>query len=490
MLKIITEQMELRPELPVVIGNVDYQELVSRLRRIDAILQISGIEARFIKKQLGKIRIENGKTKNGQEYFQKMCRRALRCNLARWLVEKEFRTFSIRLADSRLLQWFCGIERVENIRVPSKSTLERYDKLATEEEMRILVDEANRFAFDPENYLNVEEELTLEAYFSDTTCVKANIHFPVDWVLLRDGVRTLIKAMTIIRKNGLKHRMPSPDKFMSAMNRLSMQMSQSRRQAEAKKSRKKVLRKMKKLTKTVNSHAIRYLEILEKNWKESDLYEGQKRAIAKRMRNVIEQLPAAIKQAHERMIGERKVANENKILSLYEKDIHVLVRGKVDAEIEFGNTLFIAEQSQGLIIDWRLEQEKTCGDINLMQNSLERQKRIFGKYPDRVGADRGFTSKGMKEWLKDRKIYNGICPKSPVELKEQNQKHKFRKLQKRRAQTEARIGILKNVFFGRLLKNKGFKNRELAVTWAVFAHNLWLLAGLPEAEEKIRKKAA
>lgn len=247
---------------------------------------------------------------------------------------------------------------------------------------------------------------------------------------------------------------------------------------------------MKKISKIVNSHAIRYLEILEKHWQESDLYEGQMKEIAKRMRNVIEQLPFAIKQAHERMIGGRKVANDDKILSLYEKDIHVIVRGKADAEIEFGNTLFIAEQSKGLIVDWKLEKERTSGDINLMQNSLERQKQIFGNYPGGVGADRGFISKAMKEWLKDRKIYNGICPKSPMELKEQNQKHKFRKLQKRRAQTEARIGILKNDFFGRLLRNKGFKSRELAVTWAVFAHNLWLLAGLPMAIEKEIKKTA
>ena len=487
MIKIIPEQIEFSPALPVVIGNTDYQEFERRLIRIDEILKISGIEGSFIKKQLGKYFFQKGK---GQKSIQPMLRRALRCNLARWFTEKEYRVFSTRLADSRLLQWFCGIDRIEKIEVPSKSTLERYDKLATAEEMREIIDELNRFSMDPENYLNLQEKLNLEAYFSDTTCVKANIHFPVDWVLLRDGIRTLIKAMKVMRKHGLRHRMPSPEMFLGEINRLSIQMSQSRRQWDAKKCRKRTLRKMKQIAKRVTEHAKRYLEILEKKWKESDLQEGEKNEIAKRMRNIVEQMPEAIQQAHERIIGERKVLNQDKILSLYEKNIHVIVRGKANAEVEFGNTLFIAEQNKGLIVDWKLEKEKTAGDPKLLQESIERQKNIFGQYPGSVGADRGFSFKTMKDYLNERKIYNAICPKSPKLLKEQIQKVKFRKLQKRRAQTEARIGIIKNNFLGGLLRNKGFKSRETAVGWAIFAHNLWLLSGLPEAEEKIRKKAA
>lgn len=65
----------------------------------------------------------------------------------------------------------------------------------------------------------------------------------------------------------------------------------------------------------------------------------------------------------------------------------------------------------------------------------------------------------------------------------------FRKIQKRRAQTEARIGILKNAFLGRPLRSKGFAHREKAVAWAILAHNLWLLAQLPCAGEALKKAA-
>ncbi|QBG47011.1 hypothetical protein EGM51_06240 [Verrucomicrobia bacterium S94] len=45
-------------------------------------------------------------------------------------------------------------------------------------------------------------------------------------------------------------------------------------------------------------------------------------------------------------IAERRVFNVGKILSLHEPDIHVLVRGRTGAEVEFGNGLY-AEQADG-----------------------------------------------------------------------------------------------------------------------------------------------
>ena len=62
-------------------------------------------------------------------------------------------------------------------------------------------------------------------------------------------------------------------------------------------------------------------------------------------------------------------------------------------------------------------------------------------------------------------------------------------MQQRRSQTEGRIGILKNQFLGRPLRVKGFAHRELAVTWGVLTHNLWVLARLPQAAELLQEAA-
>jgi hypothetical protein len=60
--------------------------------------------------------------------------------------------------------------------------------------------------------------------------VKANIHFPVDWVLLRDGVKSLMQSVELIRTHGLRSRMCEPQVFIAKINRLSMEMAQNQHQ--------------------------------------------------------------------------------------------------------------------------------------------------------------------------------------------------------------------------------------------------------------------
>jgi len=497
----VAEQLELSRELLVVVGNADYRVFRDRLERIDELLRLSGLENDYVERRLAAWQAEgrSAAQRKGEPYappsgqeqarFQKMCRQALRCNLARQLTEKEYRKFSRRLADSPLLQRFCRIERVEVVKVPSKSTLERYDKMAPEWEIRELVNVLNRQAVTEAERLELAEALALDVYFSDTTCVKAPIHFPTDWVLLRDGVRTLMKGVKLIRRHGLKHRMPAPEVFLQQVNRLSMEMSQSRRRPDSAKRRKAILRQMKRLTKVVRRHAQRYVQRLQQDWKQTDLSEGQMKRIVLRLQGVIGQLPEAIRQAHERIIGGRQIENRDKILSLYEPDVHVIVRKKADAEVEFGNTLLLAEQRQGLILDWKLEQGISRGDGAMLPPSVERVKAAIGRYPRAAGADRGFDSQGNRRWLKEHGITNALCPRSPQQLKDRMRGTAFRRIQKRRAQTEGRIAILKNDFLGRPLRSKGFAHREKAVAWAILAHNLWLLTNLPCAGEALQKAA-
>ena len=62
---------------------------------------------------------------------------------------------------------------------------------------------------------------------------------------------------------------------------------------------------------------------------------------------------------------------------------------------------------------------------------------------------------------------------------------------RRRAQTEGRVAVLKNLFLGGTPRAKGFENRQLQVAWAVLSHNLWVLARLPWAcDQKALAEAA
>lgn len=495
------EQMPLRPPLPTVIGNIDYLEFEAELQRMDRVLIASGVQAHYVSTVVAlaekdaEERVRAGLRQSGlstgdRAFIQKNARHSLRCNILRFLLGEDFRGLSRRLAEAPLFQWFCEIDRIDVVKVPSKSALQRYSRDVPEATLRALIQTLTAAgaavpqAGEPQQ-VGLKAPLDLEEYFLDTTCLKLNIHFPVDWVLLRDAARTLIKAILVIRKHGLKSRMPRPEDFLNEMNRLCIEMTQTSRQGngkKAKKERKRILREMKKLSHTIRKHAERYRTLLEERWKETDLSEGDVQQITGRIDNILQKLPQAIKQAHERIIGQRPVPDGKKILSLYESHAEVYVRGKADARVEFGSQLLLGEQRQGVILDWVLVQGEVRADAQLLADSLSRLETFSGY--DRIKVttgDRGFDSKANRILLEKKKLQNGICPKAPGAMAERRMDVEFRDLQKRRSQTEARIAILKNVFTGNPILSKGAANQAQDVAWAVLTHNLWVIVRLPRA---------
>jgi len=477
---IIPFQPALPQVLPTIEGNVDYRELRDQLLRIESLLLASGLETQFLEKDLQRWLSRRKKVSaQAQRNHQLHSQRALRCNLARILLSEDYRGFAARLADSPLLQHFCGLSRVDVVTVPSKSTLQRYNQWWPEVEVRALLGQfLNRGAQAPAQ-LHLPEALDLESAFLDTTCLKANIHYPVDWVLLRDGTRTLMKAVRLIRDQGLKHRMEEPEIFLRRINTRCIQMAQAGKRQDrqaGQRQRKATLRQMDRLVGTVRNHARRYRELLDRQWQKTQWTRPQAEQVLRRMDQVLEQLPQARKQARERILAGRFLANEEKILSLYEPEVCVVVRHKPGAEVEFGNTLFLAENPQGLIIDWELFAESAPADAKLLPRSVGRMEQVFTQPLRALAGDRGFDSELNRVGLEAEGIYNAVCPRDPRQLKKRSGSWKFKRLQRRRAQTEARISILKNVFFNQKLRCKGFVHRELRVTWTVLVHNLWVLA--------------
>jgi Transposase DDE domain len=484
-------QQLLQPSLPTIEGNVDYTSLRQQLLRIDQLLLQSGLEAQFVADTCEGWKA-NSQFKNispkAQRKVQIHAQRALRCNIARTLILEDFRGFAVRLADSPLFQHFCGVAEIDRVRVPSKSTLQRYSQWCDEAAVRRLVDQLTQQAHLHPKKLHLRAPLDLEACFLDTTCVKANIHYPVDWVLMRDATRTLMKALTLIRAQGLRHRMEEPAQFIRRMNILAMQMTHTWGEQDSNKQRKKVLRKMDKLVGSVTRHAKRYRGLLEQQWEQTEWTRGETDCVLRRIDKVLAQLPAARQQARQRILKGQLVPSQEKILSLYDPDVQVIVRHKAGAEVEFGNTLLLGESSQGVIIDWELFKEVAPNDARLVTHSLKRIEDKLKIQVRAVGADRGFDSESNQQWLQEQKTYNAICPRSPKERKKRQKSWKFSQLQRRRSQCEGRIGIVKNNFLGRPLRSKGFASRELAVGWAVLTHNLWVIARLPQRKARSRSR--
>lgn len=487
---IIPFELPLRKFLPTIEGNVDYRTFCDQLEQISQILVTSGLEDQMIEADLKQwLQGRPSVSAQAQQNRQLHSRRALRCNIARLLLKEDYRGFAIRLADSPLLQFFCGIAEVDRVQVPSKSTLQRYDNWWSEAEVRQLTIQLLQTGAQKPAKLQLPEAVDLETCFLDTTCVAANIHYPVDWVLLRDGTRTLMKAVELIRGQGLKHRMEPPQSFITRINRLCIEMTHTRAKQDSNRHRKTTLRKMDRVVGTVAAHARRYRKLLDENWDQTEWTRPQAEQVLRRMDQVLEQLPAARRQARQRILSGQMVENKDKILSLYERDVRVIVRKKAGAEVEFGNTLLLGENPQGLILGWELFKETAPADSRLLQPTVQKLKAAFGPVLKNLGGDRGFDSQANQQALASADIYNGVCPLSPHELQERGRSWKFKKLQRRRGQTEARVAIVKNVFLGRPLRSKGFAHRALAVTWTVLTHNLWVMARMTLAARAQAKAA-
>lgn len=492
---VAAEQERIRLPLPIVEGNKDYRIKVALLKRMDEILRLSGMEAGFVAEVVAAEDVATmaatGKSMSDRRRgtVQEMAHQTLRCTIARILSDESLRSFACHLAESSLLQWFCRCATLRGIRVPSKSTLQRMEESVSCERLqamvRLLLESARRVDESGASAIGLAKTVDLSTVWMDSTCAKLDIHYPNDWALLRDGVRSIMQTIMVIRSHGLLHRLPNAEKLTSTMNALAIAMGTASRRgrgSDKKRERKRVLRKMKQLTGKVVGHGKRYAAKLREEWSSTDLSEAQARLLWERLDELTAMLPRAARQAHERIIGERQMPSDQKLLSLYQPHAQVYVRGKAGADTEFGLQMLLTESAEGLIVDCQLTDDAVSADCELLLPALTRIRERFGpSTATGVVTDRGFASAANSAQLEAAGITDWTLPRRATAMATKLQDEGFSALQRRRAQTEARIGLFKANFVGERIPTKSKTAQHRYVAWAMLAHNLWLLARLDQA---------
>ena len=212
------------------------------------------------------------------------------------------------------------------------------------------------------------------------------------------------------------------------------------------KNAKPCFEKLKKVSQIIKQHGINYAQRLrEDRESKTDLSEAEAACILRRLDKMINLLPKAIEQANSRIISNKVIKNEDKILSAYHDNVNVIKRGKAGGQFEYGNPLFIAEQKDRVILDWRLYET----DVKEPQSTKESIKRLTEDLNYEIKSltgDRGCQSEANDKLLQKKAITSGLCSRDPAQFIEKMEDPSFRKHQKRRAQTEARIGIFKILF--------------------------------------------
>ena len=185
-MKNIAVQSFLRPALTPVIRCKDYTVFLETMERIDRVLIDSSLEREAIVKAL-----EGWDEAGGKDRERRALRaiKALRVEVVRHLLGGiSFRCLSQELGRSELLANFCREREVDGIRKISKSSLERDSKFFDEAYLRQLHARMTEVVGNAEHCgeAGLEKPIDTRECLIDATCLEANIHWPVDWVLLKD----------------------------------------------------------------------------------------------------------------------------------------------------------------------------------------------------------------------------------------------------------------------------------------------------------------
>jgi hypothetical protein len=496
-MSIIPFQTHLQSAVSQVFGNLEHARWLEEINLIDKYLMETGIDDSVIHYMVEKAKAKAHTPLSHKQLvrIQERALKSLRATVLRIMEGTSLRKFCSDVARSPDMQRFCRVDSIGRTKIFARSTVEGYEKAIPAELIENLHNHLLDKCTDSEdatNLLELERPLSLCDLYVDTTCLRANIHMPADWLLLRDAVRTLTKAVTLIRDAGLKNRMSEePQAFLTAINRLCIKMTHTsikgKHAAKGRKKRRTIFREMRKVAEKVQRHAEKHYAILADSWSKTNYSEGDAQKILRRLEGIIEQLPTAIEQAANRILHGTMTPNNEKILSLYENDIHVLIRGKAGADKEFGNKLFIAEQEEGLIVNWSLAKDSVPSDSQMLIDALEKNDNdLRGTAVEAIFSDRGFDGPDAREELEMRCLYNGLCPRSPKGLQENLKDQRFRYGQRRRANTEARIAIVKHVYLGDPINCRGYENRNRRIAQGILVHNLRKLAviSIRQAEER------
>src|SRR4030095_11615071 len=93
---------------------------------------------------------------------------------------------------------------------------------------------------------------------------------------------------------------------------------------------------------------------------------------------------------------------DNRIVSIHQPHVRPIVRGKTNADVEFGSKIQVSLVKGIAFLDtlsWDAFNESTR-----LKDSVEKYKIRFGFYPEEVLADKIYCTRKNRKWLKEMDI--------------------------------------------------------------------------------------
>jgi Transposase DDE domain./Transposase domain (DUF772). len=362
------------------------------------------------------------------------------------------------VGDSITWRMFCRIAIDEPM--PDPSTLiyarKRYGDKIVEEINAALVKQC-------------EEKVILKTrkFRTDTTVVESNIHHPTDATLLQDGVRVMTRMVRKLRKIASHAVQGFEDRTAEIKEKiLSIAKVLRRRTRESWEEVDKITQSVIDVTESVVTKAQVIIEKLHDNGRTTVQQSKQKLAEAVTLTGKL------VAQAKQVVSGNRIIAD--RIVSFFDPEARPIKKGKLAKGTEFGYKVRIDETESGFVTGYAVY-EGNPSDDELLVPAIEAHIERFGKAPQAVATDRGFSSKKNETAITDLGVKRVSLPrkgkKGMARTEFENEKW-FKDLQRYRAAGEAKISLLKRKYGLNCSRYRGFSGSKCWVGFGILTHNL------------------
>jgi IS5 family transposase len=307
----------------------------------------------------------------------------------------------------------------------------------------------------------------------DTTVIEADIHYPTDTGLLADGIKVISRTVSKLKKLGAE----VGHKFVN----------------HSRKVKKTCLSLAKVLKQRVNRNDPRVVKANEElvELAEDTLTQGQEiqnqlagqrdeafqiEILKRQLGEWLEATRAIVKQTRKVLAGDLHLPR--RVVSIFDLGARPIRKGKVHIDTEFGRKVLIGETDHGIITTYQVVKDNSP-DTTLLKSGVRGHRRLFRKRLRAVATDRGFYSGKNVEWLKGSGVRQIAIPVRGKAAKERLAEQKqawFKRLQRFRAGSEAKISLLKRKFGLRRSLMRGDSGAGTWVGQGIFTYNLWQAA--------------
>jgi IS5 family transposase len=203
----------------------------------------------------------------------------------------------------------------------------------------------------------------------------------------------------------------------------------------------------------------------------------QARRLLKEASQVLPLVQRVIAQTRRRVLEGKKMASDQKVLSLFEPHTRAIPRHKGGALVEFGRHVVLDEVEGGIVTRYQILEHPT--EHGQAVEAVVHHQALFAHPPNLVAGDRGVQSAETEERLKAAGVKRVAIP-AAGKLSEERQALERTRRWKRgyrwRAGIEGRIASLRRDFGWRTSAYHGQNGMERWLGLGVIASNLRRIA--------------